>query len=53
MAILNWQHLSYAVQGSDEAVDWLLKNGYPELAALDSAIDGDQKACEWLMHETP
>jgi hypothetical protein len=26
----------------------LLKNGFPELAALDSAIEEDQKAYEWL-----
>jgi hypothetical protein len=29
-------------------VQWLLKNRYPHLAALDSAIDDSVKAYEWL-----
>jgi hypothetical protein len=40
--------LAYAVRGSDEAFTWLLNNGYPHLAALDSAIDENQKAYQWL-----
>jgi hypothetical protein len=29
--------------------DWLLKHGYPELAALSSAIRGSEPAFVWLM----
>ncbi|MCK9451435.1 MAG: hypothetical protein M0Q90_07070 [Bacteroidales bacterium] len=28
---------------------WLLENGYPELAALSSAIRGSEEAVNWLM----
>ncbi len=28
---------------------WLLQNGYPELAALSSAIRGSYEAADWLM----
>ena len=29
--------------------DWLLNNGYPELAALSSAIRGSEEATQWLL----
>ncbi len=29
--------------------NWLLENGYPELAALSSGIRGSKEAIEWLM----
>ncbi|MFH1122008.1 MAG: hypothetical protein V1775_19475 [Bacteroidota bacterium] len=35
--------------GNDEILGWLLKNGYPELAALSSAIRGSEQAFGWLM----
>jgi hypothetical protein len=30
-------------------VEWLMKNGYPELGALSHAIRGSEQALEWLM----
>lgn len=30
-------------------VDWLMKNGYPELGALSHAIRGSEEALGWLM----
>ncbi len=30
-------------------LEWLLKNGYPELAALSSGIKGSKEALDWLM----
>ena len=33
----------------EEFYNWLLKNGYPELAALSSAIRGSEEALIWLM----
>lgn len=35
--------------GNTELHDWLLKNGYPELGALSSAIRGSDEALVWLM----
>jgi len=32
-----------------EFLNWLLKNGYPELAALSSAIKGSEEAVKWLL----
>jgi hypothetical protein len=32
-----------------EISDWLLKNGYPELAALSYAIQGSEDAAGWLL----
>ena len=31
-------------------LNWLLKNGYPELAALSSAIRGSEEALSWLLN---
>lgn len=33
----------------DEFYNWLLENGYPELAALSSGIKGSKEAIAWLM----
>ena len=32
----------------DEFFDWLMRNGYPELAAFSNAIRGDVEAMKWL-----
>lgn len=32
-----------------EFLNWLVKNGYPELAALSSAIRGSEEAVRWLL----
>ena len=33
----------------DEFFEWLMRNGYPELGALNHTIQGDTKAKDWLM----
>jgi hypothetical protein len=38
-----------AIDGNDKIFNWLLKNGYPELAALAKAIRGSDEAFNWLM----
>ena len=38
------------ISGNKEILNWLLKNGYPELAALSHAIRGSQDAFAWLMN---
>ncbi|MCD4664601.1 MAG: hypothetical protein K8R68_04955, partial [Bacteroidales bacterium] len=38
-----------AVGGNDKIFDWLLKNGYPELAALSKAVRGSEEAFQWLL----
>jgi hypothetical protein len=35
--------------GNEEIQNWLLSNGYAELAALSSAIRGSEDAFKWLM----
>ena len=37
------------ISGNDKIFQWLLKNGYPELAALSRAITGSEEAFNWLM----
>jgi len=37
------------ISGNKEILDWLLKNGYGELAALSYAIRGSREAFSWLM----
>ncbi|NTW45318.1 MAG: hypothetical protein HGB14_13045, partial [Anaerolineaceae bacterium] len=37
------------LSGNTEIHQWLLSNGYPELAALSSAICGSDQALGWLM----
>ena len=38
-----------ALDGYKEYFEWLLNNGYPELAALSNAIRGDEGAVQWLL----
>lgn len=33
----------------EQFFNWLLSNGYPELAALSSAVRGSEEALNWLM----
>ena len=40
--------LEMAISGDKEFFDWLLKNGFPELAALSNAIRGNTDAINWL-----
>ena len=44
-----WLAFGETLKGNDEVLDWLMKNGYPELAALSHAIRGSEEATEWLM----
>ena len=37
-----------AINGNQEIVDWLVRNNYPEVAALAHAIRGSEEATEWL-----
>ena len=36
-------------QGEAKAKEWLLKNGFLQLVAIDSVIDKDENAEEWLL----
>ena len=36
-------------EDGDSFHQWLLENGYPELAALSDTIKGSRNALEWLM----
>ncbi len=38
-----------AVDGDKDFFEWLLNNGFPELAALANAIRGDEGAVQWLL----
>lgn len=40
----------FAIAGKTEFFNWLLNNGYPELAALSNAIRGNTKAIDWLIN---
>ena len=40
--------ISAAINSDTEALDWLLKNGYPEFAVLSNAIDNEEHAIQWL-----
>jgi hypothetical protein len=42
-----------SIDGNDKLFMWLLKNGYPELAALAKAIRGSEEAFDWLMKNDP
>lgn len=35
--------------GNTDLFNWLLQNGYPELAALSNSMRGNQDATQWLM----
>jgi len=38
-----------AIQGENQFFEWLLENGFPELAALANAIRANTNAIDWLM----
>ena len=38
-----------SIGGNNEITDWMIQNGYPELAALSHAIQGSDEAFLWLM----
>jgi hypothetical protein len=38
-----------AIDGQKTFLDWLMKNGYPELGALATAVRGSEEAFLWLM----
>lgn len=38
-----------SISGNKEFFNWLLENGYPELAALSNAIRGNPEAINWLV----
>lgn len=42
-----------ALDGNKAIYSWLLKNGYPELAALSSAIHASRDALNWLLEHHP
>lgn len=42
-----------ALKGNKEIYNWLLNNGYPELAALSNSIRGSNKAFDWLLKNYP
>lgn len=48
--ILAW---GAALDGNKEIFNWLLHNGYPELAALSSAIHSSRDALNWLLKHYP
>ena len=39
---------SQAIRLHDPARQWLIQNGYPELMAMISAAEGNEKAQKWL-----
>ena len=41
--------LAEAIQGNEKIAQWLLENGFPELAAFASAIKGSDEASQWLL----
>lgn len=43
-----WLAFGEAVTGNTEIVEWLMKNGYPEVAALAHAVRGSEEATAWL-----
>ncbi|MBQ2508423.1 MAG: hypothetical protein II532_01475 [Bacteroidales bacterium] len=46
--------LNESIKGRKDFFEWLLNNGYAELAAFSNAIRGDKKAMEWLFqHHYP
>ena len=43
-----WLAFGEAVNGNIEIAEWLLKNGFPEVAAFAHAIRGSEEATAWL-----
>ena len=48
-AVEIWMAFAETFGDKDQFQQWLLHNGYPELAALSSAIKGSEEALAWLM----
>ncbi|MGD9494063.1 MAG: hypothetical protein AB7V36_11985, partial [Bacteroidales bacterium] len=55
MAKMLWEYevkillaLEQAIGGNSEFLQFLLENGFPELAAFASAVRADKKALKWL-----
>ena len=44
-----WLAFGEAVTGNEAISDWLLRNGYPEVAALAHSIQGSEEALAWLL----
>lgn len=44
-----WLAFGETFDGNKAIIDWFLKNGYPELAALSHAMQGSDEAYGWLM----
>ncbi|MFA8449116.1 MAG: hypothetical protein ACEPOW_00310 [Bacteroidales bacterium] len=43
-----WMAFGETMTGNEKIHQWLLENGYPELAALSSSIQGSEEALKWL-----
>ena len=43
-----WLAFGEAVNGNEKISGWLMKNGFPEVAALAYAIRGSEEATAWL-----
>jgi len=44
-----WLAFGETFEGNQKIVDWLIHNGYPEVAALSHAMRGSDEAFSWLM----
>jgi hypothetical protein len=44
-----WLAFGETFTGNQEIINWLIKNGYPEVAALSHAMRGSDEAYTWLM----
>jgi len=44
-----WLAFGEVINGNEEIAGWLLKNGFPEVAALGHAIRGSEEATAWLV----
>ena len=44
-----WLAFGETFEGNQKIIDWLIKNGYPEVAALSHAMRGSDEAFTWLM----
>jgi len=44
-----WLAFGETFTGNQEIVEWLIHNGYPEVAALSHAMRGSDEAFTWLM----
>lgn len=46
-----WLAFGESVNGNEEILNWLMDNGYPELAALAQAVRGSEQATDWLLSQ--